>query len=64
MPLLKAKLQWNSALDDEAFVVIADDPAARRDIPLWADRVGAAITIQDNGTELRFHIAKKSRPSD
>lgn len=58
MPLLKAKLHWNSALAASQFVVLATDPGAKRDIPIWANRVGATITIEDLNECLKFTIYK------
>lgn len=58
MPLLKAKLHWNVVPSGASYQVIADDPGARRDIPLWAARVGASLTIEDHKNDLKFTIAK------
>ncbi len=59
LPVLKAEKALD-AMDVPSLEVLADDPVARIDIPLLAQKRGLDCAIENRGDGFRFVLAAKS----
>lgn len=60
LPVLKAEKRLDQLPADTGLVVLATDPIAKVDIPLFCRRAGHQCTLTSEGEVLRFEIVKKS----
>jgi len=59
-PVINARGTVDQLVSGETMEVIADDQAAREDIPRWAKRAGhALLETWEDGSEIHFIIQKK-----
>ena len=58
LPVLKAEKALASMEAGERLVVLATDPMAKVDIPLFCRQQGHACTVTTDGDVLRFEIVK------
>ena len=60
LPVLKAEKRLATLPDGASLVVLATDPMARVDIPLYCRRQGFDCSEQRDGQTLRFTIVKRT----
>lgn len=59
-PVMNARETIDLLIPGERMEVVADDPAAREDIPRWTKRAGHALLESwEDGSEIHFIIQKK-----
>jgi tRNA 2-thiouridine synthesizing protein A len=58
LPVLKMEKQLSSMTGGEVLVVLATDPMAKIDIPLYCRQNGYDYVLEDDGSTLRFTITK------
>lgn len=58
LPVLKAEKRLRTLASGESFLLLADDPVARIDVPVLCKRGGHGCTIARHGDALAFTITK------
>jgi tRNA 2-thiouridine synthesizing protein A len=58
LPVLRMEKRLAALEDGATLVVLATDPVARIDIPLYCRQHGHACALEDEGGVLRFTIGK------
>lgn len=60
LPVLKLEKRVEAAAPGTALVVLATDPMAKIDIPLYCRQHGHACTVSTDGGALRFEVVRGS----
>lgn len=60
LPVLKLEKRVEAAAPGTALVVLATDPMAKIDIPLYCRQHGHACTVSTDGGVLRFEVVRGS----
>ena len=63
LPVLKAEKRLTAMTAGQRLVVLATDPMAKVDIPLFCRRHGYACAEERNGDLLKFTIIKSAAPA-
>ena len=63
LPVLKMEKRLSQLAAGASFVVLATDPMAKVDIPLFCRQHGHDCAVTTEGDVLRFEIAKRQSPS-
>jgi tRNA 2-thiouridine synthesizing protein A len=58
LPVLKLEKRVEAAAPGTALIVLATDPMARIDIPLYCRQHGHACTVTTEGEVLRFEVVR------
>jgi tRNA 2-thiouridine synthesizing protein A len=61
LPVLRMEKRLAALSDGDMLVVLATDPVAKIDIPLYCRQHGHACTLESVGEELRFTIGKAAQ---
>ncbi|MFQ5997783.1 MAG: sulfurtransferase TusA family protein [Candidatus Bathyarchaeia archaeon] len=59
LPVVKASQAITRVKSGGILKILATDPAAKQDLPAWADRVGhEVVQVNDNGTVIEVFVRK------
>lgn len=60
MPTVKTSLALEEMSSGQILKLIADDPATRRDLPVWCDEFGhTVLALEEDGNSFEVYIQKK-----
>ena len=64
LPVLKARKALRSVPPGGVLELLADDPAATKDVPAFCQEIGyALIAVEADGERVRYRIAKPDEPA-
>ncbi|MBM6404063.1 sulfurtransferase TusA family protein [Phycicoccus sp. CSK15P-2] len=64
VPVVRVARAARSLAPGEVVVLLADDEAARSDVPAWARMRGHGLTVEDDGTWTRYTVRVAGTTSD